>query len=137
MIKIIQGQANIVPVTLTEKVTLDSPVFLFRFVNDETKVEYSCIASDTSYFPLRYNKFSITEKTSPTITERRNGNIELPKAGFYHYYIYEQSSTTNLDYTLATTQVEIGKLKVPGDSRTVESYTPSTTTNKSYTPEVI
>jgi hypothetical protein len=112
-------------------------VFLFRFISDQSKVEYSCIATDISNYPLRYNKFSITEKASPTITERRNGNIELPDPGFYHYYIYEQSSTTNLDYTLATTEVEIGKLKVPGEERTVESYTPSTVTNKSYTPGVI
>lgn len=137
MIWLTQGQANTVVATLTEKCTLESPVFLFRFVNDETKIEYSCIVADISEFPTRYNKFSITEKTDPTITERRNGNIELPKAGFYHYYIYEQESDSNLDYTLATTEVEVGKLKVPGDSRTVESYTPANNTNKSYNPATI
>jgi hypothetical protein len=131
MIWILQGQANIIAVTLTEKCTLESPVFLFRFVNDESQVEYTFIAPDVSDFPTRYNQFSIVETESP---DTLHGEVHLPDADFYHYFIYEQSSNTNLDYTLATTLVEVGKMKVPGESREVDSYTPQTNTNKSYTP---
>lgn len=137
MIVIRQGQANTVSVTLKEKTTLTSPVYLFRFVSDETNEEYSCIAADTSDYPLRYNRFTITEKTSPTTSERQAGNIQLPKTGFYHYYIYEQSSSTNLDYNLATSLVEIGKCKVPAASPSFTSYTPSNTTDISYKPTTL
>lgn len=109
MIWIWQGQANIIAVTLTEKCTLEEPKFLFRLVNDATTTEYTFIAQDTSDYILRYNKFTITETASP---DELNGEVELPDTGMYHYYIYEQSSTTNLNYSLATTLVEIGKCRV-------------------------
>lgn len=135
MIWIVQGESNIVAITLTEKCTLESPFFLFRFVNDESNIEYTFIAEDTSDFPERYNKFTIVETASP---DTLDGEVHLPNAGFHHYYIYEQASDSNLDYTLATSLVEVGKMKVPGDEREVESYTPvSGNTNKSYTPSQI
>jgi hypothetical protein len=132
MIWINQGQSNEIAVTLTENCTLSQPNFLFRFVNDETHNEYAFIASDESQFPARYNKFTILETSDP---DTLDGEIELPKTGLYHYYIYEQESDSNLDYTLSTGLVEQGKLTVPGDSPTVNAYTPANTEIKSYEPQ--
>jgi hypothetical protein len=131
MIWIIQGQANIIAVTLTEKCTLTQPNFLFRLVNDETNIEYTFIAADTSEYVERYNKFTITETADP---DNLNGEVELPATGFYHYYIYEQESDTNLDYTLSATLVEIGKCKVPGEGASLESYAPASSVNITYKP---
>lgn len=132
MIWINQGESNIVAVTLTENCSLSQPKFLFRFVNDETHNEYSFIAPDQSGFPTRYNKFTILETSEP---DTLNGEVELPKTGHYHYYIYEQESDSNLDYTLSTGLVEQGKMTVPGDSPTVNSYTPGNDEIKSYEPQ--
>jgi hypothetical protein len=131
MIWIIQGEANIIAVTLTEKCTLENPEFLFRLVNDETHKEYTFIAEDTSGYIARYNRFTITETADPDLL---NGEVYLPDTGFYHYYIYEQSSSTNLDYTLAVGLVETGKCRVPGGSADIVSYVPASAENTVYQP---
>jgi hypothetical protein len=94
-------------------------LFLFRFINDESKVSYTFIAQDNSLHNDRYNRFVIVEKTTPN---RLLSEIELPLSGFYHYEIYEQTSPTNLNYTLATGIVEKGKVKVIGTSTTTMAY---------------
>lgn len=125
MIKITQTSVNEIIVTLTEKVTLSSPYFLFQFENQQTKQLYYCISADTSSYTDRYNDFSIEEKTNPTLT---NGEIRLANEGFYNYTIYEQESSTNLDPDNATGIVEKGICKVIGTARTSYSHTPATTT---------
>jgi hypothetical protein len=94
-------------------------LFLFRFINDESKVSYTFIAQDTSLHTDRYNRFTITEKLNPTLTL---SEVYLPLSGFYHYEIYEQTSPSNLNYTLATGIVEKGKVKVIGTSTTTTAY---------------
>ena len=125
MIIITQATSNIVILTLTEKVTLSSPKFLFVFKNDVTNVSYYFIAADTS----RYNKFSITEMAdgNPLI-----GQIQLSEEGFYGYTVYEQESSSNLDPALATGIVEVGKVLVKGTEATVTSYDEQTKTRKTY-----
>lgn len=129
MMPITQGQANTIILTLTEKATLDAPVFLFVLQNDSTKVEYAFIAADISGYTERYNQFTITEKTEPNTLA---GEVRLPDTGFYSYTIYEQESTTNLDKDLATGIVEIGKCKVTGTASTNTAYENSNTTNVAY-----
>lgn len=126
---ITQGQDNTITLTLTEKVTLDAPEFLFVLQNDSTKVEYTFIAADISGYTDRYNKFIITEKTSP---DNLAGEVRLPDTGFYSYTIYEQESTTNLDKDLATGIVEIGKCLVSGTASTNTAHENSNTTNVAY-----
>jgi hypothetical protein len=115
--------------TLTEKCTLTNPLFLFRFINDESKVSYTFIAQDTSLHPDRYNRFTITEKLNPTLTA---SEVYLPLPGFYHYEIYEQTSPTNLNYTLSTGIVETGKVKVIGTASTTTAYDNQTKINIIY-----
>jgi hypothetical protein len=129
LIIITQATSNIVILTLTEKVTLSSPKFLFVFKNDVTNVSYYFIAADTSSYTYRYNKFSITEMAdgNPLI-----GQIQLSEEGFYGYTVYEQESSSNLDPALATGIVEVGKVLVKGTEATVTSYDEQTKTRKTY-----
>jgi hypothetical protein len=108
MILINKGESNIIDLSLTEKVTLAIPVFLFRFVNDITNVEFACIMANTSIYKDRYDRFTFIEGTTLT----------LNPTGFYHYYVYEQESEVNLDYTLAGNLLEVGKLKVVSSQET-------------------
>jgi hypothetical protein len=119
MIVIQQGQPNTIILTLTEKCTLSSPVFLFELSNDESKVKQYFIAADTSDFTYRYNQFIITEKADP---DNLQGEVNLPLSGYYHYTIYEQNSTTNLDPNNAAGTVETGKVKVIGTEPQIITY---------------
>ena len=86
--------SNVVVLTLSEKVTIATPKFLFEFINNQTQQKYYCIASDTSLYTDRYNKFTIVVKTttpSPLI-----GEIQIPLGDEYTYNVYEQVSSTNL-----------------------------------------
>jgi hypothetical protein len=86
--------SNVVVLTLSEKITISSPNFLFEFINNQTQIKYYCISSDLSLYPERYNKFTIVVKTttpSPLV-----GEIQIPLGDEYTYNVYEQVSSTNL-----------------------------------------
>lgn len=130
MLTIVQGQANTIVVTLTERVTLDDPKYLFVFRNPLTKDYTSCIAADTSSYTARYNQFSITETDTPT---RTAGQVDLDLTGVWEYEIYEQSSTSNLDPDNATTLLETGFCNVkPATPASNTAYEPDDTTNVVY-----
>lgn len=107
-------------VTVTEKKSLPSPVWLFRFIDDQSKEEFVCIAADSSNYTYRYDEFTIKEKASPNPLL---GEIHLKRFGFYHYYVYEQTSTTNLDYKLATGLCEQGKMNFLTPAEQPVNYT--------------
>src|SRR3990167_5562043 len=103
--------------TLTEKVTLTTPVFLVRVEGRSSSiVKRFILPSDQSSYTDRYNKFTITESTTEILT---SGTITLT-SGDYDYRVYEQSSSTNLDELEATvkTPIEYGLLKVLGTDNT-------------------
>lgn len=108
-----QGQANPITLTLTEKCTLDAPVFLFHLLHRQTGNEYTFIAQDITLYPNRYNEFSIVEKAG---ANNLNSEVTLPYTGQYYYAVYEQESTTNLDIEQATTIVETGICIVLGEA---------------------
>ena len=87
--------------TLTEKVTISNPYFLFVFTNRTTSVETAIILTDVSTHIERYNQFDVTEGTTFTLD-----------AGEYQYQVYAQTSSTNTDPSLANELVESGVLKV-------------------------
>lgn len=87
--------------TLTEKVTISNPYFLFVFTNRTTSVETAIILTDVSTHIERYNQFDVTEGTTFTLD-----------AGEYEYQVYAQTSSTNTDSSLANELVESGVLKV-------------------------
>ena len=121
MIQIVKGSVNSIALTLTEKSTLTNPVYLFVFQSDETRDLYKCISTDTSSHTGRYNLFAIAETVDNP--DALAGEITLPIVGFYKYTIYEQEDTENLDPSLSTGVVEIGKAQVITSSSTDSSVT--------------
>lgn len=120
MIIINKSQENDVILTLEEKRTLDSPTFLFRFINDQLKTSKTFIATDTSGYVRRFNRFTIEETTSEDLTD---GKVSLEK-GFYVYEIYEQLSATNLDLNQVDNKVplQVGRVRVIGTVAVVPEY---------------
>jgi len=104
--------------TLKEKSTLSTPVYLFQFRNVTEKVSYYCIMSDTSVYKDRYNEFVFTEGTDLPLV----GELILGAGGQYEYFVYEQTSATNLDPTLATGLVESGLMDLERASTTYNQH---------------
>ena len=105
MIQLTQGATEYIYLTLTEKQTLTTPNYLFRFVNRTTRDEVTFVllnAADVSLYKDRYNKFSIKVPKY----------FSLGHIGEYLYYVYEQASAYNVDYTKATGLLEEGIMKL-------------------------
>jgi len=122
--------SNVVVVTLSEKITIPSPNYLFEFINNQTQQKYYCISSDLSLYPDRYNKFTIVVKT--TTPDPLDGEIQIPLGDEYTYNVYEQVSSTNLDPT-GLTVVENG-LMTYDKILTSRVENESTLTRKAYEP---
>ena len=73
---------------------------------------------DSSAFPDRYNRFTITEQTSP---DNLNAEVEMTKEGQWRYFVYANSSSSNLGPT-GLLELESGIVKVTGTSTPVTSY---------------
>lgn len=114
MIHLTKGETNTMILTLTEKQTLTTPNYLFRFTNRTTYSEVVFVktnASDTSEYKYRFNQFSIN--TSQYFSNQSSGE--------WLYYVYEQASATNKDYTKATGLLEQGIMRL--NESTVFEYT--------------
>jgi hypothetical protein len=116
LINIERNSANEIALTLTEKGT--AAYYLFKFQSDNTEAVEYCIATDSSSYPERFNKFTITEQTSP---DNLNAEVELPTEGQWRYFVYANSSATNLDPT-GLTELESGIVKVTGTTTPVTTY---------------
>ena len=119
MILITKNTTNNIILTLAEKTTLTNAVYLFEVTNDSSEVVKCFIAEDISPNKQRYNEFDLIENV---IEDLLNGTFELGLSGFYTYNIYEQTSTTNLEPTLATNLIETGKLNVVSTIAELEKY---------------
>ena len=115
-----KGQNNFLIFTLSEKVTLTNPYYLFSFKHQVLMSSVNFIASDVSGFPTRYNKFLITETTGTV--NLTSGVVSLPETGFYEYAIYEQTSSSNLDLANVTGLLEIGMIKVESNAPIYNEY---------------
>ena len=115
-----KGQNNFLIFTLSEKVTLTNPYYLFSFKHQVLMSSVNFIASDVSGFPTRYNKFLITETTGTV--NLTSGFVSLPETGFYEYAIYEQTSSSNLDISNTTGLLEIGMVKVESNLPIYREY---------------
>ena len=116
MINIARNSANEITLTLTEKGT--ATYYLFKFQSDNTEAVEYCIATDSSLYPDRFNKFTITETSTP---DNLNAEVELPTEGQWRYFVYANSSGSNLDPT-GLTELESGIVKVTGTSTPVTTY---------------
>lgn len=104
-----------IALTLYEKTTLSPVYYLFEFQNDQTKVKYYQIFTDVSVAGSareRANLFNIEVINSGSGANK----IILGNTGLYHYTVYEQSSSSNLDPT-GLTVVERGQMRlIDGES---------------------
>jgi len=116
LINIVRNSANVVALTLKERGT--ATYYLFKFQSDNTENVKYCVATDSSAFPDRFNKFTITEQTSPN---NLNAQVEMTTEGQWRYFVYANSSSSNLDPT-GLTELESGIVKVTGTSTPVTSY---------------
>lgn len=92
-------------VTLTERVSINNPYFLFVFEHVTTKQVFKFVlnsANDLSAYPDRFNQFQINV---PTL---------MPSApeGDYRYSVYEQASSSNTDVSLTGALLEVGQMKM-------------------------
>ena len=109
MIHLIKGQTNSVVLTLSEKCTLNSPNYLWICKSRNTNETISFVilgSADVSTSQTRYNKFNIV--TSNYFASSTNGE--------WTYMIYEQTSTSNLNPSLATGLVEKGQFSLNDSS---------------------
>jgi hypothetical protein len=113
MLLITKGETKFWYLTLTEKVTISNPKFLFYLTHRQTNKTYAFILSDVSTFKDRYNKFSINENTYNFFE------------GEYMYNVYAQTSSVNIIPSLANELVEEGILKVQLVESPEVFYTPS------------
>lgn len=113
MLLITKGETKFWYLTLTEKVTISNPYFLFYVTHRQTNKTYAFILTDVSTFKERYNKFSINENTYNFFE------------GEYMYNVYAQTSSSNIIPSLANELVEEGILKVQLVETAEVFYTPS------------
>lgn len=100
--------ASTINLTLSEMSELTTPIYLFRLISDFTEQEIAFIGTDISSYPARYNRFTLTETASPNLLDNE---YELDVTGFYLLEVYEQESTTNLDYLLASKLLHTEKIR--------------------------
>lgn len=90
MIQLTKGLTQNIILTLTEKATTASPIFLFVFTNRSSNEEIKFIKlnnQDISLYQERYDKFTIV------VDDYFSNSL----AGQYTYNVYQNSSTTNLN----------------------------------------
>jgi hypothetical protein len=103
MLKVTKQDSEYWYVTLTEKVTIANPYFLFSMKCRQTDAYKNFILTDVSTAKERYNKFLFDEGATDNTT------LEV---GEHEYRIYAQISSNNLNPSLADELVETGILKV-------------------------
>jgi hypothetical protein len=120
MVYLTKGATSQIILTLKEKQTLSAPNYLFVFTHRGSNVEVKFVLlnnQDTSAYKDRFNQFSL-------VTNTYFANYD---SGEWEYEIYEQTSTTNTDPTLATGLLETGIMRL-NDSTTF-AFTKYQTTN--------
>ena len=121
--------------TLSELTTLTgtSPYYLFKFVSQDTLDETLFTGYDTSLDKIRYNQFNII-LTGSSFVNYTASTINLTQNGFYHYYVYQQYSPTNISLSGITGDViEYGKVLVSGSTTSVIAATYTGQTNNIFT----
>jgi len=128
MIKLKKGIVSERALTLTEKVTITSPVYIFSFVHDLTFEVVNFILPDVSLYPERSNIFEIDESA-----------LNLQK-GFHCYTIYEAEvespQDTNPDnYSPSLNILEQGKVFVWENETDLPTFDSGVTTEiPTFTP---
>jgi hypothetical protein len=124
MIHLIKSQTNKIILTLSEKATLNAPNYLFYFKSRNTNETVAFVIlnnADLSAYQERFNAFNITVNSYFT--------GKLP--GEWSYHIYEQTSTSNLIPSQATSLLESGQASLNDTSQfSFTTYSNQTNTYK-------
>lgn len=84
---------------------ITTPYYLFELKNEVTYDTVCFIAADTSTAQERYSQFTITETSGTPIYT--SGTIELSPTGTWLGRVFEQTSSTNLNPSLASNNVPL------------------------------
>lgn len=125
---ILEEGANNVILTLTEKVTISNPYFLFALSSIQTNSTVYFLATDISNYTERYNKFVWTIKTNPN---NNAGEFLLPIEGLYSYTAY-QLSTPQLTPPNGAVVLEVGNVQFGYTDQDLTIYNLPNTTIKVY-----
>ena len=112
MQRIKKGSPARLTVTATELTTLETPNFLFGFLDEQNQTWQYVVLVDSSLYPCRFNRFDFTEGVE----------ITFQKTGFYTYRIWEQNDNMNVDPELSVPFVEEGRLVVWDDDNPTPTY---------------
>jgi hypothetical protein len=125
---ILEEGANTVILTLTEKVTIANPIFLFGLNSIQTNSTIYFLASDISNYTERYNKFVWTIKDNPN---NNVGEFLLPIEGLYTYTAYQLSSP-QLTPPNGAVVLEVGNVQFGYTDQDLTIYNLPTSTIKVY-----
>ena len=129
MIRLNFGANNNVILTLTENVTIASPVYLCELTNQQSLEQSYLLLTDSSNYKQRYNKVSIAVVTDPN-ADTLASEVYLTNTGFYDYVVYQ--CTTPATYNEASDFI-------PNIQGTLEVglmwLIPPTTTDDIYEPD--
>jgi len=125
---ILQSGANNVILTLTEKVTISNPYFLFALRSIQTNSTVYFLATDISNYTERYNKFLWTIKTNPN---NNVGEFLLPIEGLYTYTAYQLASP-QLTPPNGAVVLEVGNVQFGYTEQDLTIYNLPNTTIKVY-----
>lgn len=117
--------AAVLILTLTEFVTINTPYFLFVFTHVTTKDQVKFVKAegdDESDYPQRYNQFTINAATV----------FNNQQTGEWHYKVYEQASSSNINPALAGVILEEGKLLLDRSAEFEYTQYDQTTSYKTY-----
>lgn len=117
MLIIEKNSTNTIVATLTEKVTIVNPYYLFVCYGKSNQAVVKCLLTDVSEYTYRYNKFTFSEGT----------DITFPNKGDYTYKFYQKDAA---DTTIPseTYLLETGILRVVNEGQTITSHSVTRTT---------
>lgn len=107
----VTNPTQLLVLTLTEKTSVDAPVYTLTFFNDATKEDYSIsLAGKLLDTNSRYDLFELS-----------NSLFNGMPTGYYSYTIYQDEAKTNV--------IERGKLLIKDNGQAVEIISPIRTDN--------
>jgi hypothetical protein len=128
MIRLNLGANNNVIMTLTENVTIASPVYLCELTNQQSLDKSYLLLTDSSNYKQRYNKLGIFITDDPNC-DTLAGEVCLTYTGFYDYKIFECTSSPVYD----TAEEYISNIQGTLETGLVW-FIPSATTDTTYSP---
>ena len=128
MIRLNFGANNNVIMTLTENVTIASPVYLCELTNQQSLDKSYLLLTDSSLYTNRYNKLGIYITDDPNC-DTLAGEVCLTYTGFYDYKVFECTYPEIYDKAEDFVSTIVGTLETG-----LVWFIPSATTDTTYSP---